>query len=89
MSGIHKSDRNTIGYDLFFHVPASHKALHHALGVFYGIHRYILFFTCSSSLTVAPFCLEHLDMGTVTQHNITQLLRGLRRKNLSAKAFLI
>ena len=70
MSRIYKPNRNPFCNPLFFHVTASYKALHDSLCILYSVHRYIFFPACTSSLTITPFCLEHLNVCTVSKHDI-------------------
>ena len=55
----------------------------------FSVHRYIFFPACTSSLTITPFCLEHLNVCTVSKHDIAQLLRRFRGKDLSTKTILV
>ena len=89
MSGIHKTDGNAVCDNLLLQIPASYKTLHHALCILYGIQWHVSLFTSSFSLTVAPFRLKHLNVRTVSKHDITQLLRSFRGKDLSPESILV
>ena len=54
-------------------VRTSDKVPKHSHGIFHSISRYKFRLAFSAALTVSPFCLKHLDVCTVTKHNITEI----------------
>ena len=72
-----------------FSILSSHKILQHCQCIFHGIYRHKICFSLAASLTIAPFCLKHLDMCTITKHNITQMTGGFCCIDRSLKAFCI
>ena len=54
-------------------VRTSDKIPKHSHGIFHSISRYKFRLAFSAALAVSPFCLKHLDVCTVTKHNITEI----------------
>jgi hypothetical protein len=53
------------------------------------IERYIFFAAGPPGFPVAPFRLKFLDVRTVAQHDVAQVVRGERGDDLSLKAVLV
>jgi len=51
-------------------VRASHKVSDHSHGIFHCISRNKFRFALSSAFTVSPFCFKHLNVRTISEHNI-------------------
>ena len=56
--------------------------------VIHGVQRYKFFLTCTAALPVAPFCLEFLNVGAVTQHDAAQVAGGKGADDLPPKTIL-
>ena len=63
-----------------------HKKFNRVQCILHYINRLILRLSCTLSLPVSPFSLKLLDMCTVTQHDITQVSRCIRGKDLTFKS---
>ena len=60
-----------------------------SLCIVHIIQRLYRFLAGAPSFSVSPFRLKHLDMSTVTKHDLTQIYRGICRINISPEAFRI
>jgi len=85
--GVHKAHLNFLVemYDLV--VFTSHKILQDPQSIFHGIGRNEFLFPRPFSFPVPPFCLEHLNMGAVAEHNVAQVTGGFRGIDISVEAF--
>ena len=70
-------------------ITAWMKQIDCAQRVFHCIERYIFLCAGTFCFPVAPFCLEFLDMRTVSKHDIAQIIGGKSRDNLSLKTVLV
>ena len=70
-------------------IRTAYKVSDHAHGVFHGISRNKLRFPLALRLTVAPFSLKHLDMGTVTEHNVAKIAGCFSGIDWSLKSFCV
>ena len=82
MSRIYKPNCNPQSAIRWYHslvIRTTYKALHEYSHVHPLRCTAVQYFfpACASSLTITPFCLEHLDVCTVTKHDITQLRTSL------------
>ena len=89
MSRIPETNGNLITYRNLMIIVTWYKMLHHALHIIQVIHGNDFRKTGSSRLPVLPLRLKHLNMRTVTEHNVTQLRRRIGRKHLSPKTLCI
>ena len=71
MPRIYKSYGNSRCRGDYFFIRAWYKILYNAHGIFHCISRHKFRFTLPASLTVTPFRLKHLNVSTVSKHNIT------------------
>ena len=57
-------------------VIAGHKMLQHSIGIVHRIERRHFRFTCTFCLSVLPLRLCLLNVGTVPEHNLTEITGG-------------
>ena len=89
VSGIDKTYTDTFRRCDRLFIWTRNKILQDTHCIFHRICRYKLRLALTTSLTVTPFCLEHLDMGAVSKHNVTEMAGRLCRINRSLKTFCI
>ena len=89
MPGIHKSYLYTVCNLDFSAVFTPHKLFDHIQSILHGIRRYKIRLSVSLSLAVTPLSLEHLNMRTVTKHDVTQVAGSICRINRSPESFCI
>ena len=89
VSGIDKTYTDTFRRCDRLFIWTRNKILEDTQRIFHCICRYKLRLALTTSLTVSPFCLEHLNMGAVSKHNITEMAGRLCRINRSLKTFCI
>ena len=89
MSCVYKPNGNPWCRGNCFFVGAWYKILYYTHGIFHRVGRYKFRFTLTASLTVTPFCLEHLNMRAVTEHDIAEMTGCLGRIDRTQKAFRI
>ena len=89
MSGIYETYADSLGrFDGFF-IRTRNKILDNAHGIFHSVSRHKFRFSLTTSFTVSPFCLEHLNVGTVSKHNVTKVAGSLCCINRALKTFCI
>ena len=89
MSGIYETYADSLGrFDGFF-IRTRNKILDNAHGIFHGVSRNKFRFSLTTSFTVSPFCLEHLNVGTVSKHNVAKVAGGLCCINRALKTFCV
>ena len=89
MSCVYKPNGNPWCRGDRFFVGAWYKILYYTHGIFHRVGRYKFRFTLTASLTVTPFCLKHLNMRAVTEHDIAEVTGCLGRIDRTHKAFRI
>ena len=89
VSRIHKTDTNTVRQHDLLIIRTSDQTLDRPVRIIHIIERHKFFFSCTPALPVTPLCLKHLDMGTVTQHDLTQITRRRRGKDLPPESSLV
>ena len=73
MADIRKAEFNAFAKGKYLSVRISTELFHDRHDVFHGVDRFVLFlFRALFDLFAAPFCFLRLDMGRVTQHDLTQ-----------------
>ena len=78
VAGIYKANADSFcRFDGFF-IRARNKILDNAHSIFHGVSRNKFRLALAASFTVSPFCLEHLNVGTVSKHNVTKVAGSLR-----------
>ena len=75
-------------FDGFF-IRTRNKILDNAHGIFHSVSRHKFRLALAASFTVTPLCLEHLNVGTVSKHNIAKVTGGLCCINRALKTFCI
>ena len=89
MSGIYETNADSFcRFDGFF-IRTRNKILDNTHGIFHGVSRNKFRFSLTTSFTVSPFCLEHLNVGTVSKHNVTKVAGSLCCINRSLKSFCV
>ena len=89
MSGIYETYADSLGrFDGFF-IRTRNKILDNAHGIFHGVSRNKFRFSLAASFTVTPLCLEHLNVGTVSKHNVAKVAGGLCCINRALKTFCV
>ena len=74
MTCIYKTDLKSVtDFDLFL-IITRHKMAQYAHRIIHIIKRHHFRFSGPFCLTIAPFCLEHLDMCTVFEHNVAEFI---------------
>ena len=86
---IYEANADSFGRFDGFLIWTRNEVLDNAHGIFHGVCRNKFRFALTASFTVTPFCLEHLNMGTVSKHNVTKVAGGLRCINRSLKSFCV
>ena len=89
MPGINKPYRNSFCRSNHFIIRTVYKIFDNAHGIFHRVRRHEFRFALSSAFTVSPLCLEHLDMCTVTKHDITEMAGCICGINRSLETFCI
>ena len=89
MSGIYETYADSLGRFNGFFVRTRNKILDNAHGIFHSVSRHKFRFSLTTSFTVSPFCLEHLNVGTVSKHNVTKVAGSLCCINRSLKSFCV
>ena len=89
MSGIYETYADSLGRFNGFFVRTRNEVLNDTHGIFHGVCRNKFRFSLTTSFTVSPFCLEHLNVGTVSKHNIAKVAGGLCCINRALKTFCI
>ena len=74
MSRIYKTYLYTVAYLYLLLISAWYKILQNPHCIFCGINRHNRRYARTLALTVLPLCFKFLDMGTVKQHNLAELL---------------
>ena len=72
-----------------FFVRTRNEVLNDTHGIFHGVSRNKFRLTLAASFTVTPLCLEHLNVGTVSKHNVAKVAGGLCCINRALKTFCI
>ena len=89
VAGIYKANADSFcRFDGFF-IRARNKILDNAHSIFHGVSRNKFRLALAASFTVSPFCLEHLNVGTVSKHNVTKVAGSLCCINRALKTFCI
>ena len=89
MSGIYETNADSFcRFDGFF-IRTRNKILDNTHGIFHGVCRNKFRFSLTTSFTVSPFCLEHLNVGTVSKHNVAKVAGGLCCINRALKTFCV
>ena len=89
VAGIYKANADSFcRFDGFF-IRTRNKILDNTHGIFHGVSRNKFRFSLTTSFTVSPFCLEHLNVGTVSKHNVTKVAGSLCCINRALKTFCI
>ena len=89
VTGIYEANTDSFcRFDVFF-IRARNKILDNAHSIFHGVSRNKFRLTLAASLTVTPLCLEHLNVGTVSKHNVAKVAGGLCCINRALKTFCI
>ena len=89
MSGIYETYADSLGRFNGFFVRTRNEVLNDTHGIFHGVCRNKFRFSLTTSFTVSPFCLEHLNVGTVSKHNVTKVAGSLCCINRSLKSFCV
>ena len=89
MSGIYETYADSLGRFNGFFVRTRNKILDNAHGIFHSVSRHKFRFSLTTSFTVSPFCLEHLNVGTVSKHNVAKVAGGLCCINRALKTFCV
>ena len=89
MSGIYETYADSLGRFNGFFVRTRNKILDNAHGIFHSVSRHKFRFSLTTSFTVTPLCLEHLNVGTVSKHNVTKVAGSLCCINRSLKSFCV
>ena len=89
VSGIDKAYTDALCRCDCLFIWARDKILQNAQRILHCICRYKFRLALTTSLTISPFCLEHLNMGAVSKHNVTEMAGRLCRINRSLKTFCI
>ena len=89
MSGIYETYADSLGRFNGFFVRTRNEVLNDTHGIFHGVCRNKFRFSLTTSFTVSPFCLEHLNVGTVSKHNVAKVAGGLCCINRALKTFCI
>ena len=89
MSCINKTYRNSFCRSNHLIIRASYKISDHTHCVFHCVCRHKFRFALSSALAVSPLSFKHLNMSTVSKHNITQMTGGVRCVYWPSKSFCI
>ena len=74
MSRIHKTDFYPFAYLYLLLIPAWYKILQNPHCIFCGINRHNRRYARTLALTVLPLRFKFLDMRTVKQHDLAELL---------------
>ena len=87
MTYIRKANLNAFADFHFLIVAAGNKGLNGLLSIFHCVSRLNLRNVLGTlSLTIAPLSFLHLNMRTVTKHNVTQISSRICSINLASKA---
>ena len=89
MACINKADRNSLCRSDHLFIWTAHEIPDNTHGIFHGISRYKFRFALTFALSVTPLSLEHLNMRTVTKHNITQVAGSICRIDRPLETFRI
>ena len=89
MPCIQKTDLHIFVYMILFLIRQAYQALDRSFCIVHIIQRKNLCFSGSSTLSVSPLRLKHLNMRTVTQHNLRQISGRFCGKDLSTESSLI
>ena len=89
MSGIYETYADSLGRFNGFFVRTRNEVLNDTHGIFHGVSRNKFRLTLAASFTVTPLCLEHLNVGTVSKHNVAKVAGGLCCINRALKTFCI
>ena len=89
MSGIYETYADSLSRFNGFFVRTRNEVLNDTHGIFHGVSRNKFRLTLAASFTVTPLCLEHLNVGTVSKHNVTKVAGGLCCINRALKTFCI
>ena len=89
MSGIYETYADSLSRFNGFFVRTRNEVLNDTHGIFHGVCRNKFRFSLTTSFTVTPLCLEHLNVGTVSKHNVTKVAGSLCCINRALKTFCI
>ena len=89
MSGIYETYADSLSRFNGFFVRTRNEVLNDTHGIFHGVSRNKFRLTLAASFTVTPLCLEHLNVGTVSKHNVAKVAGGLCCINRALKTFCI
>ena len=89
MSGIYKTHLNPVCQFQNLLIRAAHQMRDGSLRIVHIIQRLYRFLAGSLSFPVSPFCFKHLDMCTVTKHDLAQIHGGIGRINISPEPLCI
>ena len=89
VAGIYETNADSFcRFDGFF-IRTRNKILDNTHGIFHGVSRNKFRLALAASFTVTPLCLEHLNVGTVSKHNVTKVAGSLCCINRALKTFCI
>ena len=89
VAGIYETYADSLSRFNGFFVRTRNEVLNDTHGIFHGVSRNKFRLTLAASFTVTPLCLEHLNVGTVSKHNVAKVAGGLCCINRALKTFCI
>ena len=89
MSHIGESNRRAFGNEYFFFIIRRTEQRYCAHGVCHSINRLDSAITCTLGFSRLPHCLKLLNMGRISEHNVTEISGFVRCVDLTAKAVFI